>query len=242
MANNVNVTNRGFEYICQWAANTANTTTPYANYTIPTCIGWGTANGSNATSVLLPATTTGAQGTGQWMDVAPYFEAPESRVAGTVSVINNTAASGTVTTQVTATITCTQPGGETIGETFLAFTTTKPTASSIATGNMTNVQTLMTVATITAFPSPPFYVQVDNEVILVNTTAASNVFNSITRARNASTAAIHNQNAGVTLGNIPGAGTANPNSGDLFAHAGFVGLALNLNDSIAFTWQVNVTS
>ena len=90
MANNVNVTNRGFEYICQWMMNTAATSTPYANWTVPTAIGWGGANGYNSASVVLPATApSNTVGTGQWSDVAPYQEFSEARTIGTVSVINN---------------------------------------------------------------------------------------------------------------------------------------------------------
>lgn len=240
VANNVNVVNRGFEYIAQYMANTSNNTTNNG-WTVPTIIGWGTANGSNATTVQLPASAPSTTiGTGQWFDVAPYFEAPEARTSGTVSVINNSNGSGSVTTQVVGTITCAQAAGESIGESFLVFSTTKPAASSVATGNMTAAQTSMTVASNT-FPAPTFYVQVDNEVIQVSATAASNVFSTIARAQNGSAAAAHNQNAGVTLGNIPGAAAA-VNHGDLFAHAGFVALALNNGDSVQFTWQVNVTS
>lgn len=225
-------------------------TSATAGWTFPTTIGWGTACGSNATSVLLPASSPAAYppgpstaGTGQWSDVAPFFEAPESRVAGTASVTNNTAASSFATTQVLGTITCTQAAGEAIGESFLAFTTTKPAATSVATSNVLSGNTGMTVASHTGFPgSNGYYVQVDNEVMLVTGGAGTNIW-TVTRAQNGSAQpATHLTNTGVTLGNVPGAGPSNPNSGDLFAHAGFVALTLNQNDSIAFTWQVNVTS
>ena len=237
MANNVNVTNRGFEYVCQWAniGSTANTTT----WLKPGFIGWGTANGSNASSVLLPATApSNTIGTGQWSDIAPFYELPESRVAGTLSVTSNTVGAGTVTAQVTGTITAT--AAESVGESFLVMSSTKPAMSSVATGNMTNVQTSLTTATAMGIAAP-YYIQIDNEVLFVSATAASNVL-TVVRGTNATTGAAHNLNAGVTLGNVPGAGASNPNNGDMFAHAGFQALALNNGDSIAFTWQVNVTS
>jgi hypothetical protein len=107
---------------------------------------------------------------------------------------------------------------------------------------MTNVSTSMTVASHTGFPgSGNYYVQIDNEVIEVTGGQGTTTW-TIVRGQNGSTGAIHNQNEAVTFGNIPGAGTANPSNGDLFAHAGFIALALNNGDSIQFTWQVGVTS
>lgn len=249
MANNVNVTNRGFEYMCQWMANTAGTNTPYTSYTIPTYIGWGTANGSNATSVQLPATgpvqsfpgNISTAGTGQWSDVAPYFELTESRTQGTATVINNVAAGSYSTMQVVGTITAS--AAESVGESFLSFSATKNAATSIATNNVVSGATSMTVASHTGFPgSGNYYVQVDNEVMEVTAGQGTNTW-TIARAQNGSAQpSTHLVNTGVTLGNIPGAGTANPNNADMFAHAGFVALALNIGDSVAFTWSVNVTS
>jgi hypothetical protein len=192
----------------------------------------------------LPASAPGAfpsalstAGTGQWNDVAPYFELTESRQAGTASVINNTVGGSYSTFQVTGTITATAI--ESVGESFLVFSSTKPAMSSVATGNMTNVQTSLTTATAMGVVAP-YYIQIDNEVLYVSATAASNVL-TVVRGTNATTGVAHNQNAGVTLGNPPGIAAAT-NHGDMFAHAGFQALALNNADSIAFTWQVNVTS
>lgn len=120
------------------------------------------------------------------------------------------------------------------------MSSTKPAASTVATGNMTNVQTSLTTGTSLGIAAP-YYIQIDNEVLNVTATAASNVL-TVTRGVNGSAAAAHNQGAGVTLGNPPGSTSSNPNNGDMFAHAGFVALALNSGDSIAFTWQINVTS
>jgi hypothetical protein len=106
VTNVVNVVNRGFEYVCQWMTNTAATTTPYANYTVPTYIGWGTANGSNATSTQLPAAgPTTTIGTGQWYDVGPFSESTEARVLGTPTVTGNAVGANTVTAQIVGTIT-----------------------------------------------------------------------------------------------------------------------------------------
>lgn len=237
MANNVNVTNRGFEYICQWMA-AANANGGVAGFTIPSFIGWGGANGYNAAAANLPAAApTTTQGTGQWSDVAPFQEFSEARVAASsTAVTSNTAASGTVTTQYVGTITA--GSGESVGESFLVFTATKPSTFTV-NGNVTNVQTSLTVNTTGALANQ--YFQMNNEVIKISSTAASNVWN-IVRAQNGSTAGTAKTNDVLTFGNIPGAGTSNPSNGDMFAHAGFQALALNSGDSIQFTWQINVTS
>lgn len=225
------MTNRGFEYLNQFIAGTA-------NFSIPTFIGWGGANGYNAASTALPASApTPTQGTGQWFDVGPFQEFSETRVkAASTAVTSNTAASGTVVTSFTGTLTATS--GESVGESFLVMTATKPSAFTV-NGNVTNVQSSLTVNTTGGLANQ--YFQMNNEVIQISSTAASNVWN-ISRAQNGSTAGTAKTNDVVTFGNIPGAGASNPSNGDMFAHAGFQALALNSSDSIAFTWSVNVTS
>lgn len=237
MANNVNVVNRGFEYITQYMAAT-NGNAAGAGYTTPTFIGWGGANGSNATSTVLPASgPSSTQGTGQWMDVAPYQEFAEARASGTATIVANTAAAGTVGTQITGTIT--SLSNQSVGESFLVFGTSKPAQFTVTTNNVTAAASALTVNTSGALANQ--YYQMNNEVIRISSTAASNVWN-ITRAQNGSVANAASTTNTLTFGNVPGAGNNNPSNGDLFAHAGFQALALNTNDSIAFTWTVNVTS
>jgi hypothetical protein len=230
VANNVNVTNRGFEYLAQYMAGAA-------NFTVPTYIGWGGANGYNSASVVLPGTApSGTQGTGQWSDVAPFQEFSESRTLGTVSIVSNTAASGTVGTQIVGTITAST--GESPAESFLVMSSTKP-ATFTVNGPVTSGASSLTVNTTGALAGQ--YYQMNNEVILISSTAASNVWN-ITRGQNGSTAGTAKTSDVLTFGNIPGAGASNPSHGDMFAHAGFIALSLNASDSIQFTWTVNVTS
>lgn len=244
MANNVNVTNRGFEYICQWlnGANPGSTVWPQ-----PNVIGWGTANGSNATSVQLPATgpvqafpaNISTAGTGQWSDVAPFQESAELRIAGTASVINNTIAGSYSTYQLLGTIT--SGSAQAIGESFIAMSTTKPYETTL-NGTLPTGVFALTVTTNWPAVSVPFYLQIDNEVIQVSATSSTLIASTIVRAQNGSSAIGHSTGTAVNLGNPPGSGPSNPHSADLFAHAGFQALALNNGDSIAFTWQVNVTS
>jgi methionine-rich copper-binding protein CopC len=233
MANNVNVVNRGFEYVCQWMSGTATTT----NWTYPTYVGWGGANGYNTIATALPASGPSTIiTTGQWSDVGPYQEFSETRVAGTATVTGNTVAAGSVTTQIVATITA--GSGESVGESFLAFTATKPSAYTIS-GNQTSTSAVALTMTTSGATAGGYY-QMNNEVIEVTGTVGSVL--TITRAQNGSSAGTAKTGDIITNGNPPGYGIANPNHGDLFAHAGFIALALNSGDSIAFTWQINVTS
>lgn len=243
MANNVNVVNRGFEYICQWAngGNPGSTVWPQ-----PKFIGWGTANGSNATSVQLPASAPAAYppgpstaGTGQWSDIAPFQEAAEARVTGTNTVTNNTVASSFSTYQLTGTIT--SGSAQSIGESFITMSATKQYETTL-NGTLPTSNTSMTVTTNWPAVSTPFYLQIDNEVIQVSATSSTLIASTIVRAQNGSSVVGHSTGTAVNLGNPPGVGGSNPNNGDLFAHAGFQALALNNGDSIAFTWQINVTS
>lgn len=238
MANNVNVVNRGFEYITQWMGLTNNNSSN-GGWTVPSFIGWGGANGYNASSTVLPATQPSSTiGTGQWSDVAPYQEFSESRTVGTASVIGNTAASGTVTTQFVGTITAST--SRNVAESFLVMSSTKPGTSAVS-GNQTSTSaTSLTVSTAVTVNS---YYQMNNEVIKISSTTGTGPFTcTIVRAQNASVANTAGSGDVITLGNIPGAGSSNPNNGDMFAHAGFQALALNNGDSIQFTWQINVTS
>ena len=239
MTNQVNVVNRGFEYVAQWIniGSTANTTT----WVKPSFIGWGGANGSNATSTVLPVggPVGGAQGTGQWNDVGPFNEYAETRTSGTVSVTGNTAAAGTVTAQIVGTLT--SLSNQSVGESFLTMSATKPYETTI-NGTLPTGNTSLTVNTVWPAVSVPFYLQNNNEVIQVSSTSSTTLANVIVRAQNGSTANAGATGQALSLGNIPGAGASNPNNGDMFAHAGFIALSLNTGDSIQFTWQVGVTS
>lgn len=206
-------------------------------WTVPTIIGWGGANGYNASATNLPASGPGGvQGAGQWFDVAPFQEFAETRVVGTATVVSNTAAAGTISTQITGTIT--SLSNQSVGESFLAFTTTKPSAftlnSTVSTG-----ATAFTVTTGTLANNQ--YYQLNNEVVKITTVTSNTVASVVVRAQNGSSANTANTGNVITLGNVPGT-SAGANNGDLFAHAGFQALALNTNDSIAFTWTVSVTS
>jgi hypothetical protein len=208
-----------------------------SGYSYPTYIGWGGANGYNSVATVLPGSQPSTViTTGQWSDVAAYQEFTETRVAGALSVTGATAAAGSVTTQVVGTITA--GSGETVAESLLAFTTTKPASYSL-NSNIAATNTTFTVATGTLTNG---YYQVNNEVVRITAVSSNTIATTVVRAQNGSAAGTAKTGDVITFGNIPGAGASNPSNGDIFAHAGFIGLALNNGDSIQFTWQINVTS
>ena len=161
MANNVGVTNRGFEYLCQYMTGTATT----AQYTYPTYIGWGTVNQSNATLANFPASNT------CWTYVGPCAEAAEARVAGTPTTANNSQGNSAVTFQLTGTMTCTQSGGENIGESFIAFNTAPSGKGQAVVGvgaSFLPSATALTVTSVANLPSAPFQLQAYNETLNVS--------------------------------------------------------------------------
>lgn len=231
MANNVNVTNRGFEYLSRFISGAS------TGFSVPSFIGWGGANGYNSASVLLPASAASStQGTGQWSDVAPFQEFSEARVPASSTAVTASVGSGTTATTFVGTITAST--GENVAESFLGVATFKPSAFTLS-GNQTSTSAVaITVSTAGAALG---YYQFNNEVVQLTATAPSNVW-TITRGANGSVAGTAKTGDVITFGNVPGATSGNPGAGDIFAHAGFQSLALNTSDSVQFTWVVNVTS
>jgi hypothetical protein len=167
-------------------------------------------------------------------DVALFQEAPEARTTGASSLTTLTQANDTYT--VTGTITCTQGGGETIAEVGLFDNTTKPPVGAVAAGGVvasSGATTLNTAATYT--PGNNSFVQIRTEVMKVTAGSGSTAL-TVTRGQNGSAAistiAVTDI---VTAGDAQGLTTVGERC---FLHASFTGLALNLNDSIAFTINV----
>jgi hypothetical protein len=183
-------------------------------------------------------------------DVSLFKPQTEARVAGTSSLIQTTSLADTY--QVSGTITC-LIGGKTITEAGLFDTTTASSFSTIATSSQASGATTITLAATIGPSSNNFYIQVENEVQLVtggqNTTTLT-----VTRAQLGSAAAAHAIGATASSG---GDGLAATNAslgsqtatsaqvlakgGNMFAHADFAGIALSVNDSIAFTWKDQLT-
>ena len=212
MATVVVYTNRAKDLITSWI----NGGTP----TAPKAVGWG-----NSTAAPTAAAT----------DVAPFGEAAEARVTGTSSVVTTTTTNDTY--QVVGTIT--SSSGQTINESILALSTTKPFATTVTGGTAvgsTSGTTLTTAASYT--PANGTYIQVRGEVMLVSAGTGTTSL-TVTRAQNGSAAsgAIANSDP-VTLGNPPG---TSGNNGDLFMHASYTGLALSTGDALQATFQLKLS-
>jgi hypothetical protein len=193
-------------------------------------IGWGTS-----------AVTASANA-----NVNLFAPATEARTAGTSSIITTTQLGDTY--QVTGTITC-AVGAKTITEAGLFDTTTLSTTTTITNSLANNT----TVLTFGANPGPTtgnFYIQTENETMLV--TGANSTTLTVTRGTLGTTSVAHAAGTVATLGGDGGAGTGGATSGqtatvgasvggNMFVHADFAGIALSVNDSIAFTFTDTLT-
>ncbi|MFI5814838.1 hypothetical protein ACIA7S_28265 [Streptomyces sp. NPDC051643] len=181
----------------------------------PKNIGWGIGAATAAAS-----------------DVAPFQEAAEARVAGTTSQSTTTSTNDTF--QAVGTIT--SASSQTITESFLSDSASKPPATTLASAVSTTGATSITVASASGFPGSGNYnIQVDGEVMTVTGGQGTTTW-TVTRGVNGSTAATHSSGATVTGGNPPGS-TAISN-GSLLVHASFTGLALNNGDSLTTTTKL----
>jgi len=183
-------------------------------------------------------------------DVALFKPQTEARVAGTSTFVTTSFLADTY--QVTGTITC-LVGGKTITEAGLFDTTTAASTTTIATSSQSSGATTITLGAAIGPSSNNFYIQVENEVELV-TGGQNTTTMTVTRGQLSSTAAAHAIGAVATSGGDGGA-AANASlggqtataaqvlakGGNMFAHADFAGIALSVNDSIAFTWKDQLT-
>lgn len=167
-------------------------------------------------------------------DVGMFKEAAEARVVGVSSLVTVTSTNDTY--QVVGTIT--SASGQTIAEAILSDTTTKPFSTTWATAPTT---TSGTTGTSTASYTPANGTHIQTQAGEVMTVSAGTGTTSLTVVRGVNGSTAVTQTAGDTFatGNIPGEAVAN---GTVFLHSSFTGLALNTNDSIQFTIQVQVSS
>ena len=193
-------------------------------------IGWG-----------ISATTGSANA-----NVNLFGPATEARTAGTSSLISTTQLADTY--QVVGSITC-AVGAKTITEVGLFDTVTLSTTTTLAA----SLTASATTATFGANPGPTtgnYYVQVANETILV--TGANSTTLTVARGSLGSPSAIQASGTVATLGGDGGAyangavggQTATVSAalgGDMFIHADFSGVALNIGDSISFTISDTLT-
>lgn len=213
MATTVKVTSKGREVIAGRLKGATPTQTEALN------IGWGTVGATPNATVF---------------DVALYKEAAESRVAGTSSFV--TTSSSNDTYQVVGTIT--SAGGQTIAEAALSDASAKPFATTWATAPTTTSGTTGTTAA-SYTPANNSYIQDQSGEVMQVTAGSGTTSLTVVRGANGSTAVASANSNAVTLGNAPGRTDTN---GTLMVHATFTGLALNANDSIQFTFQVQISS
>jgi len=219
MATTVKVTAKGREIVASRMIGSTPTQTE------PLDVGWGTGG-----------VGTGSPYTAAVSDVNMFKEAAESRVAGTSSQVTTTSTNDTY--QVVGTLT--SLSGQTIAEALLSDSTTKPFSTTVAAAGVVGSSSATTLNTGASYtPANNTWVQVDTEVMKVTAGTGTTAL-TVTRGQNGSTA-IATIAVGdiVTLGNAPGTATANANE---FVHATFTGLALNTNDSIQFTFQIQMSS
>ena len=189
-------------------------------------IGWGTS------------ATTGSLKS----DVALYAPATETRVAGTSALSTTTYLGDTYLN--TGTLTC-LVGSKTITEASLNDTTTLSPTTSIAV-SLTSGATSVSLNSASGITGN-YYRQIVQEVVLV-TGGANTALETITRAQLGTSAAGAAIGTITTVGGDGGAGTGGATSGQTatiggtqggnqFAHSDFGGIALNVNDSVLFSWK-----
>lgn len=196
----------------------------------PSNIGWGS-----------PATTVTGSANPNVNLFAPQTEA---RTAGTASIITTTQLGDTF--QVTGTIVC-AVAPKTITEAGL-FDSTTLSGTSTLSASLTASATSMTLGANIGPTTGAYYAQLNNETILV--TGANSPTLTISRGAIGSTAVIQAIASPVTAGGDGGAGGwttgqtatfAASQGGNMFIHADFAGIALNVNDSISLTFSDTLT-
>ncbi|MFG3287269.1 hypothetical protein ACGF3G_00395 [Streptomyces sp. NPDC048179] len=182
----------------------------------PKNVGWGIGAGTAAAT-----------------DIAPFQEAAEARVAGTSSQVTTSSTNDTY--QVAGTLT--SASSQTITETFLSDSASKPAATTLSAAISTTSATSITVTSAAGFPSSGNYnIQIDSEVMTVTAGQGTTTW-TVTRGVNGSTAATHSGGATVTGGNAPGSSAVS--NGSLLVHSSFTGLALNSNDTLTATTKLS---
>jgi hypothetical protein len=201
-------------------------------------LGWGVGSGLVNNTV----TVTGSANS----NINLFGPATEARTAGTPALITSTALGDTF--RVIGTITC-ATASKTITEVGLFDGTTLSNTSTLA-ASLASGATTMTLAAQIGPSTANYYAQVGLETILV--TGASSLTFTISRAQLSSATAASAWISGTAV-TIGGDGTNGVSAtslttgqtiagslvesygGNMFVHADFAGIALNVNDSIAFT-------
>lgn len=198
---------------------------------------WQRMKGNGTEALNIGWGSTGVTGSAS-ANVNLFGPQTEARTAGTSSILTTNNLGDTY--KVTGTIVC-ATGSKTIAEMGL-FDSSTLSGTSTLSASLTASATSMTLAANIGPTTGNYYAQLNNETILV--TGANSTTLTISRAALGSTAVIQAASSVVTSGGDGGAGgwttgqTATygaSQGGNMFIHADFAGIALNVNDSISFT-------
>lgn len=226
-----------------------------ANNTVATFPGrgiiWGRVKGTLATEPKnIQWGTTAVTGSAS-ANVNLFGPQTEARTAGTSSILTTTQLGDTY--QVTGTIVC-AVGSKSIQEAGLFDIVSPASPTSTLAASLTASATSMTLGAnigTGVASAGAYYAQVGNETILV--TGANSPTLTIARGVLGSTATIQTVGTPVSFGGDGGAGgwttgqTVNATSiatsygGNMFIHADFASIALNVNDSVSFTFSDTLT-
>jgi hypothetical protein len=177
-----------------------------------------------------------------------FNPATEARTTGASSILTTTQLGDTY--QVTGTIVC-ATAAKTITEAGLFDTVSPVSPTTTVTNSLAAGTTSLTLGTSLAGAAGNFYAQLEQETILV--TGAASTTLTVTRGVLGTTAVVHSAAVPITMGGDGGVGgwttsqTVNSASmtaswgGNLFIHADFAPIALNVNDSISFTFSDTLT-
>lgn len=205
-------------------------------------IQWGTGSGLVNGAITLTGSASA--------NVNLFTPATEARTAGTSSILSTTQLGDTY--QVTGTVTCTTTG-KTITEAGLFDAATPVSPTTTITNSLASGTTVLTLGTSLAGNVGNYYAQVGLETVFVTGAAALSL--TVTRGVLGTTATAWAVGTPITVGGDGGAGVgASPGpqtvaaaamlatfGGSIFIHADFAGIALNVNDSISYTFSDTLT-
>lgn len=213
---------------------------------------WSRMKGAGAEPKNIHWGTTGITGSAS-QNVNLFGPQTEARTAGTSSILSTTSLGDTY--QVTGTIVC-ATGSKSIQEAGLFDAATPVSFTTTVTNSLAVGTTSLTLGTSLVGAVGNFYAQLEGETILVSGAASTTL--TVIRAQLGTTAVVHSAAVPITMGGDGGSGetsggtwttsqTVNANSmtalygGNMFIHADFASISLNVNDSISFTFSDTLT-
>lgn len=222
-----------------------------ANATVATFSGrgiiWNRLKGNGTEPKNIQWGSTGVTGSAS-ANVNLFGPQTEARTAGTSSILTTTQLGDTY--QVTGTIVC-ATASKSIQEAGLFDVQTPVSPTGTLAASLTASATTMTLGANIGPTTGAYYAQVANETVLV--TGANSATLTISRGAIGSTSAVQTSGSPVTFGGdggaggwttgqtVPSASIAASYGGNMFIHADFATISLNVNDSVSFTFSDTLT-